>query len=921
MSASEGRRQLAAVMFVDIVGYTALMQADERAAIESRTKFQQVLRLQHDAFGGVVVELRGDGALTIFPSSVDAIRCATAIQWECSEPPVVPLRVGIHAGEVIVDEHNVIGDAVNIASRIESFGVPGGVLVSDAVYEQAKNQPGLDFVRLGTFRLKNVGRPFEIYALSGPGLAVPDSQLLEGKGERFASLPTNLPQPATPLIGRDDDVATVLALVERSRMVTITGPGGVGKTRLAMEVGQRLTSRFPDGVSFVSLATVSDAADFVPALATALDVKEAEGRNTGDGIVALIEDRNAMLVLDNLEQVIRAAPDISNLVERCPRLHLLLTSQAPLRISGEQLYALSPLALPAPNGLTRVQATTAYPSVALFVNRARAIRNDFEVTADNAQAINSICRRMDGLPLAIELAAARIGLLSPEALLVRLDHALDILTTGARDRPDRQRTLRATIDWSHSLLTESEQRLFRRMAIFQGAATLDSIEAVCDAGECSVLDDLGSLVDKGLIRIANGNRFGMLQTIREYALEKLGAAGERDHVGQLHAQQLMRIVTGIRAGIEGGDQVRSIEVGVEQDADIRAALDYLLGRARNGDADAAELGMQMCGDLWMFWHIRARHLSARSYASGFLEAPSAQGRPSAGRAAALLTLGLAVWTLGHFEAAGEAALESYRIADEYDQPRTRALAAMLVGVGQLGIDMAKALEWTGRAIDLSREASLAWASSLTMSLDGVVRAAAGDAATAEARFSEALAGQRALNDMEGSGLSLSGLAQLRAGHGDHPAAIDLYRESLAAFERIGDRAEEARVLYELAGTQLAINDAPAARRTFLDSVEAYRDIGSVRGIGTSLIGLAAIEAIDGRAAQAVEMAAAAEVFAREEGIVNVYSEGSPGHDHLERARALLTADELAAAEAAGRRLSVGEALDLGRGPRIPAPLT
>ena len=922
MSASEGRRQLAAVMFTDIVGYTALMQADERAAIESRTKFQQVLRLQHDAFGGVVVELRGDGALTIFPSSVDAIRCATAIQRECSELPVVPLRVGIHAGEVIVDEHNVIGDAVNIASRIESFGVPGGVLVSDAVYEQAKNQPGLDFVRLGTFRLKNVGRPFEIYALLGPGLAVPDSQLLEGKGERFASLPSNLPQPATPLIGRDDDVAAVLTLVERNRVVTITGPGGMGKTRLAIEIGQRVTSQFLDGVCFVPLAAVTDATEFVPALAAVLDVKEAEGRTTADGIVALIGDREALLILDNLEQVVSAAPEVAGLVARCSNLRVLATSQAPLRITGEQQYALSPLGLPAAGGGLDPEKVTAHTSVVLFVDRARATKIGFEVTAENADAIGAICRRLDGLPLAIELAAARVGFLSPHTLLQRLDHALDVLATGGRDRPDRQLTLRAAIDWSHALLTESEQRLFRRLAVFQTAASLESIEAVCGQDDGDVFGDLGSLVDKSLVRaIGDGDRFGMLQTVREFALERLSAAGEVERLRLGHARQLARIVAQISVGIEGGNQAGSIELGVTEDSDIRAALDLLLDRAKSGDAEAAELGMKMCGDLWMFWHIRARHLSARSYAAGFLDAAGGDGGgPSRGRAGALLALGLALWTLGRFEEANQAALESYRVADECDDPRVRALAAMLGGIGHLGIDMAKSTEWSERAIELSRSAGLLWALSFSMSLDGVIQAASGDAVTAAARYSEALVGQRAIEDMEGTGLSLSGLAQLAAGRGDHTAAIGLYRQSLAAYERIGDRAEEARILYELAGAQLAINDAPAARRTFLDSVQAYRDIGSVRGIGTSLIGLAAVEAVYGRAAQAVRIASAADVFAREEGIVNVYSEGFPGHDHLERARASLTADELAAAEAAGRHLTVDEALDLSRGPEV-APIS
>ena len=407
-------------MFADIVGYTALMQEDEQLGIETRTKYQDVLRAQHEAFGGTIVQYYGDGALTMFPNSVDAIRCAIEIQKECRRPLAVPVRIGIHVGNVIVEPTGLVGDAVNIASRIESFGVPGGVLVSDSVHEQIKNQSQLGFVGLGKFKLKNVGRPFEIFAVSTDGLEVPAADFLRGKGERFASLPSNLPEPATPLLGREADLSAVVDLLERHRVVTLTGPGGIGKTRTAIEVCQRLTSRFLDGVAFVSLAAVTDAANFTPAMAEALDVKEAEGRSLADGVAALIADKQALLLLDNLEQVVSAAPEVAALVSRCPELRILITSRTPLRISAEQQYALVPLALPPPEDGHEPGSTMAYPGIALFVDRARMAKSGFEMTTDNARAIVAICRRLDGLPLAIELAAARINLLSPEALLQRL---------------------------------------------------------------------------------------------------------------------------------------------------------------------------------------------------------------------------------------------------------------------------------------------------------------------------------------------------------------------------------------------------------------------------------------------------------------------------------------------------------------------
>ena len=899
-------------MFADIVGYTALMQEDEQLGIETRTKYLQVLRTQHEAFGGTIVQYYGDGALTMFPNSVDAIRCAIEIQKECRRPLAVPIRIGIHVGNVIVEPTGLVGDAVNIASRIESFGVPGGVLISDSVHDQVKNQSQLGFVSLGKFKLKNVGRPFEIFAVSTEGLEVPAADFLQGKGERFASLPSNLPDPGTPLLGRDGDLSAVVDLLDRHRLVTVTGPGGIGKTRMAIEVCQRLASRFLDGVAFVSLAAVADAADFTPAMAEALDVKEAEGRSLADGVAALIGDKQALLLLDNLEQVVSAAPDVATLVSTCPELRILITSRTPLRIGAEQQYALVPLALPPPEDGREPESTMAYPGIALFVDRAKMAKSGFELTADNAPAIVAVCRRLDGLPLAIELAAARISLLSPEALLQRLDHALDVLVAGPRDRPDRQRTLRATIDWSHSLLSASEKRLFCRMAVFQGGCSLESIEAVCSEDAGSVLDDLGSLVDEGLIQIAGpSDRFQMLQTIREYALEELQAAAEAELTGHRHAAYFAEVAADIGRGIEGTDQVGSIERGVLEDPDLRAGLDFLLSRAKDGDSGSAELGMQMCGDLWFYWHIRSKHLSAREYARGFLDAATGEG-PTIGRSNALRTAGLVSNTLGHFEEAIEEYLESYRIAQELNGDPEMTLAALLLGIDSFTIDMEQAFKWSGEAIERSRAQNHTWALGLASTFDGILHAMSGDTAIAASRYDEALTIQRSLGDKEGSGISLGGLAQLASMSGDLSNAIGLYHQSLAAFEAIGDRAEEARILAEMAWAYLAADDPVAARRSFLDSVQAYNDVGSVRGIGTSMIGLAAIEAVQGRPMQAVQIAAAAEIFAREEGIVNVYSEDVPGHAYVERAKAELVADEVDGATDEGRSMSVKEALELAR---------
>jgi predicted ATPase/class 3 adenylate cyclase len=906
-------RRLVAVMFTDMVGYTALMQADECLGLDKRNRYMSALQSHHDAFDGTIVQRLGDGSLSMFPSSLAAVLAAVAIQRELAAHEV-PVRIGVHVGEVIVESERLTGDAVNIAARIESFAVPGGVMLSDTAYDQIRNRSEVGVVPLGPFRLKNVGRPFELYAVSADGIVVPDPGALEGKGERFASLPSNLPDPVAPLVGRAADLASLSELAREHRVVTITGPGGVGKTRIVVELGRLLAPEFLDGVAFIALADVTDPADFLPALADALDVKEAEGRTLGDGVAALIGKKKALLLLDNLEQVVSAASEVTGLAESCPGLRIVTTSRTPLRIAAEREYALAPLALPPSSDTDSTESLMAYPAIALFVERARTTRGSFELTPENAPAVAAVCRRLDGLPLALELAAARLRLLSPEGLLERLDRTLHVLTSGPRDIPARHQTLRATIDWSHSLLTEAEQRLFRRLAVFAGGCTFADLEAVCaDPGE-TLLDELESLVDKALVQTdGQGDRLRMLQTIGEYARERLEAEGETRELALRHALRYAALVHEIRDGLEGTDQIGSLERGIAEEGNLQAALDTLLASAKDGDAAASEAGLQLCGDLYLYWHIRGKNLTAREYAVSFLGADTGSS-PTTGRAGALITAGLASWVLGQFERANDEQAEAYRIASELEADRELCITAFLRGIGLLGFDLDAGLRWTSESIERSRALGFTWAEGFASTVDGILNTVAGNLDIAQTRYAQALEIQQRIGDQEGAGLSLGGLAQLASVRGDLAGALELYRQSLAAFEAIGDRAEEARILSELAWTQLQHEDPALARRTFLDSVGAYTDVASVRGVGLSLIGLAAIEAVEDRPGKAVQIAAAAEVYAQQEGIVNVYSDETPGREFVDRARAALTADDVARATEAGRRLTIKEALDLARMP-------
>lgn len=914
---NQSQRRLTAVMFTDMVGFTALMQCDELLGREKRDQYIRAVEHHHDTFGGTIVKHMGDGTMSSFHSSLDAVLAAVEIQRELVAQDV-SVRIGVHIGEVIVEEEDLVGDAVNVASRIESFAVPGGVMLSDTAYDQLRNRTDIGVVSLGKFRLKNVGRPFELFAVDAEGVVVPNPNALEGKGERYASLPSNLPLLNMPLFGRDADLFALEELVRDHRIVTIVGPGGAGKTRLAVELGRRLAPVFLDGVSFVAMADVRDPADFMPTIAAALDVKEAEDRSLGDGVAALIGDKRALLLLDNLEQVVAAASDVATLADRCPSLRIVVTSRAPLRIAAEWEFALSMLELPGAGTEPSAKSALEYSAVAFLVDRARAAKLSFELTDDNAGAVVGICRRLDGLPLALELVAPRFRLLSAQALSERLDHALNILASGPRDSPERHQTLRATIDWSHSLLTEVEQRVFRRMAVFVGGSTFADLEAVvANPGE-TVLNELESLVEQALVQVdSQGDRFSMLQTVAEYAAERLVAAGEGDEIYLRHAHQYASLTEELREGIEGNQQIRALEKGVVEESNIQVALDTLLVKARTGDAAALELGLRSCGNLFMYWHLRGKNVSARECTVAFLVEDRAK-TPTVGRSRAIITAGNTLWMVGDYARAIDEWTESYQIADALEAPRERCIAPLLLGIGYLGLGDATGINWAEESIERSRAEGFSWAEGIALTIAGMHHLMAGDQDEAETQFATALVIQRKLNDEEGAGLSLGGLAALAAGRDDFDTALDLYLQSLNAFAACGDRAEEARIVAELAWAQLRQGDTGPARQNFLASVQAYSDVSSVRGVGIALTGLAATEAAEGRHELAVQIASTAEVYAMKEGIVNVYSDETPGREYIERARATLSEEVATRAAETGRAMSIDDSLGLVRSnePRV-----
>jgi len=524
-------------LFSDIEGSTRLLHefgSDRYAKLLA--EHRRILRETFSVRGGAEVDTQGDAFFVAFPTATGAVRAAAQAMEKLSSSPI-RVRIGIHTGTPRVVEKGYVGLDVVRAARIAAAGHGGQVLISAATAALVDREELRD---LGDHRLKDLTRPQRLYQLLIPGLETefPALKTLENR-------PTNLPAQVTPLIGREQELAQTADLLRggETRLLTLTGAAGTGKTRLALHVAGDLLDEFPEGVFLVELAAIRDPLLVVQTVAQTLAVRERPGQSLEEALAEYLHGRRLLLVLDNFEQLLAGAPSVAALLAAAPLLKLLVTSRAPLRLATEQEYAVQPLKLPDAEHLPEIAALSQYEAVALLVERIRAVRADFELTNQNAQAVAEICVRLDGLPLAIQLAAARVRALTPQALLSRLEQRLKLLTSGPLDAEARQQTMRAAIDWSYALLSGPHQLLLSRLSVFVGGCDLEAAEAVCDFDSSvglDVLEGISLLIENSLLvqheESRGESRYSMFETIREYAGEKLDASGERDVLRRRHAE-------------------------------------------------------------------------------------------------------------------------------------------------------------------------------------------------------------------------------------------------------------------------------------------------------------------------------------------------------------------------------------------------
>jgi predicted ATPase/class 3 adenylate cyclase len=862
-------------LFTDIEGSTKLWEDNAPAMQAALARHDELLRRAIEEHGGYVFKTVGDAFCCAFPTAPDALEAALDAQrsllkerWGESDP--LRVRMALHMGAAEERDGDYFGPPVNRVARLLSAAHGGQVLLSLPTHEMVRDQlpAGTSLRDLGEHHLKDLFRPERVFQLVSPDMPseLPPLRTLD-------AYRNNLPLQPTPLIGREKEVAEVCDLLRRdeTRLLTLTGPGGTGKTRLALQAAADLLEDFPDGTYFVPLATLTEVELFLSAIAETLGVRETGEQSLGETLKDYLSERRLLLLLDNFEQVLAAAPAVTELLAVAPGLKVLATSRAPLGLYGEHEYPVPPLTLPDLRHPPPLERLTQYEAVGLFLERAQAVKPDFAITNVSAPAVAEICVRLDGLPLAIELAAARIKMLPPKAMLQRLTSRLKLLTGGARDLPERQRTLRGAIEWSHALLDEGDQVLFARLAVFSGGRTLEAIEAVCDAaGDLPVdtFEGISSLLDKSLLRQEEGPneepRFVMLETIHEFAREKLGESAEAEEIKRVHAEYFLTLAEEAYPELKGPDQFEWLERLEAEHDNMRAALSWASERKE------VEVALRLGGALSWFWSVRGYQSEGRRWLEEAL-AMDGRGSPES-RAMALAGAGVLAEEQGDLDRAKEACQEGLELLANEAREASEAKLNLLECLGWVAClreEYGQATELFEESLALSREMSDTWWLANSLSNLASVSGFRGDSERATELYEQSMDLFREQRDKQHLAYCLNNLAMVvcSQGQGDLGRAAQLTEESVALQRELGTRGGVSMGLYNLGWMALLQDDLGRAAGLFRESLSLSWDSGLNPLVQGGLEGFACVAGARGEAERAARLWGAAQTLHETKGIL------------------------------------------------------
>jgi predicted ATPase/class 3 adenylate cyclase len=782
-------------LFTDIVGSTRLWEKFPAQMGAALARHDDLIRSAVEAHAGLVFKTVGDSVCAAFQSphdsleaAIDAQRALAAEDWK--DIRALTVRMGIHAGPAEFRDGDYFGATLNRVSRVEGAGHGGQILLSRIVVELLEDEPlgAISFKSLGNHRLRNLDRPEHLYQVVVQGLAesFPPPRSME-------ALPNNLPGQTTSFVGREKQLDEVKNILADARLLTLMGTGGTGKTRLALETGAHVIHDFRDGVWLVELALIAEADRVVEAVAAAVGAREEPDRPLHSTLINFLRGKSILVLLDNCEHLLSAVSDLAaELLRSCPRLKILATSRHAMGIGGETIFRVPPLQVldfdaDDFRGEDFPTRLSEYEAVKLFVARAVAVRSDFTITNANAPAVAEICSRLDGIPLAIELAAARVKLLSVEQIASRLDDRFRLLRGGHRDGLPHQQTLQTLIDWSHDLLSEKERVAFRRMGVFAGGRTLEALEKVCSGDgleEFEMLDLLEQLVDKSLITVElddSGNpRYTMIETVWHYSREKLEASGEAPAVRDRHLDYFLTFAEEVAPHLEGPDQRSWLDRGESDLFNFRFAAEWTIKSRKT------EAGLRLITAMYRAIEVRGNLAEAWDIAMRLLALPDADVPPQY-KAASRIALARIAWAADRYDDARKFHAEAKQIYDAIGDEAGSALADMLLGFLDRG--------------------------------DGHLD-------EAEGRFRRALNVGRKLGRTYLEAGALSGLGSIAMDRGDLARARDLKERSLTIYERLGDQWIIGLILWGITGVAIAQKDYSRARSALAEWTRITRELGN-----------------------------------------------------------------------------------------------